>query len=97
MWIAALCSDNVLPNLEAALKGVFNRELKNLRKASASSWSSQEGEEKLLAIRIPFASIQTSMLMHQVFHALRTHDELNDDTPGDALLAAAQPGFPIDL
>ena len=33
--IAALCSEKLFPNLEATLKGVFNRELKNLRKASA--------------------------------------------------------------
>ena len=35
VWIAALCSEKLFPNLEAALKGVFNRVLKNLRKASA--------------------------------------------------------------
>ena len=40
-------------------------------------------EEKMLAIRIPIASFQTSMLTHQVFHALKgAHDELNDDTRG---------------
>ena len=35
MWIAVLGSVKLFPNLEAALKGVFNRVLKNLRKASA--------------------------------------------------------------
>ena len=34
MWIAVLGSVKLFPNLEAALKGVFNRVLKNLRKAS---------------------------------------------------------------
>ena len=34
MWIAVLGSVKIFPNLEAALKGVFNRVLKNLRKAS---------------------------------------------------------------
>jgi hypothetical protein len=35
VWIAVLGSVYLFPNLEAALKGVFNRVLKNLRKASA--------------------------------------------------------------
>jgi hypothetical protein len=34
--IAVLGSVKLFPNLEDALKGVFNRVLKNLRKASAS-------------------------------------------------------------
>ena len=37
MWIAVSCSVKLFPNLEAALKGVFNRVLKNLRKASTIS------------------------------------------------------------
>ncbi len=36
MWNAVLGSKNLFPNLEAALKGVFNRVLKNLRKARAT-------------------------------------------------------------
>jgi hypothetical protein len=34
VWIAVLGSVKLFPNLAAALKGVFNRVLKNLRKAS---------------------------------------------------------------
>ncbi len=34
MWIAVLGSVKIFPNLEASIKGVFNRVLKNLRKAS---------------------------------------------------------------
>jgi hypothetical protein len=34
VWIAVLGSVKIFPNLAAALKGVFNRVLKNLRKAS---------------------------------------------------------------
>ncbi len=37
MWIAVLGSVNLFPNLEATLLGVFNRVLKNLRKASTIS------------------------------------------------------------
>jgi hypothetical protein len=36
VWIAVLGFVKIFPNLVAALKGVFNRVLKNLRKASAS-------------------------------------------------------------
>ena len=35
MWFAVLGYVKLFPNLEAALKGIFNRVLKNLRKASA--------------------------------------------------------------
>jgi hypothetical protein len=37
VWIAVLGFVKLFPNLEAALKGVFNRVLKNFRKASARS------------------------------------------------------------
>ena len=39
VWIAVSCSVKLFPNLEAAIKGVFNRVLKNLRKASTiATW-----------------------------------------------------------
>ena len=51
--------------------------------------------KKMLAIRIPIASFQTSMLTHQVFHALKgAHDELNDDTPGGCPPSRRAAGIP---
>ncbi len=65
MWIAVLGYVNLFPNLEVAFKGVFNRVLKNLRKASARfhrevrkfAWVVQECSRKMLAM---LAFFQTS-------------------------------------
>ena len=45
MWIAVLCSVKLFPNLEAALKGVFNRVLNTL-------WLSNIGDDGAKAIGI---------------------------------------------
>jgi hypothetical protein len=85
VWTAVLGSVKLFPNLATALKGVFNRVLKNLRKASASGTEitvqSHENchEGKMLAIRIPIASFKTSG--GPCSKELMTN-ELNDDTRG---------------
>ena len=74
-----------------------NAVLKNLRKASASTRSSQENcrEGKKISpfvfqSRASRRPLRSSMLWSSC------QNELDDDT-GDALRTAAQPGFPIDL
>jgi hypothetical protein len=69
VWIAVLGSMKVFPNLEAAGLGVFNRVLKNLRKASARFHSEvrfRECSRKLLAI---LAFTQTPAAHTKVSHA----------------------------
>ena len=111
MWIAVLGSVKLFPNLEAALKGVFNRVLKNLRKASALLGERRKTVEQNLKCspsfrenrrgknaRVPFA-FQSRASRHPLRSFMlwsSCQNELNDDT-GDALRAAGQPGFAIDL
>ena len=76
MWIAVLCSVKLFPNLEDALKGVFNRVLKNLRKASTRF----HREERLVKCSSFFSKksmlaggFQTCSALTKVFQALKNN------------------------
>jgi hypothetical protein len=98
VWIAVLGSVKLFPNLEAALKGVFNRVLKNLRKASALP------DEKL-QIRVAACAREMAnarvAFSPRVSHARSScRHNLNDGTKGAlrvTLRAVAKPGIAIEL
>jgi hypothetical protein len=105
VWIAVLGSVKLFTNLEAALKGVFNRVLKNLRKVSTRFHSAQE---KLTygTVRVGFRSLWGRVLeknaRHEtaVSHMLVLMSKNKDDANGAlrvALRAVAKPGLAIEL
>ena len=83
MWSVVLGSVRLFPNLAVALKGVFNRVLKNLRKASASGTEFTGKWRGKNAISHSIASFQTSAHAsgRPCSKELMTN-ELNDDTGG---------------
>ena len=103
LWIAAVGSVYLFPDLEAALKGVFNRVLKNLRKASARFHREvrcahtrgvldARPSRKLLAM---LAFFQTSAAHTKVSHACSScRHNLNDGAKG-AIRAVAKPRLAI--
>jgi hypothetical protein len=100
VWIAVLGSVKLFPNLEAALKGVFNRVLNFFPFASADA---QKDALEVLAMfsfrgfRFLNASHFQTSAHTAVSHALRSscQNELNDDAQG-VLRAAAKPGLAIE-
>jgi len=104
VWIAVLGYVKIFPNLEAALKGVFNRVLKNLRKASARFHrevrlhTREECSRKLLAM---LAFFQTSAAHTKVSHARSScRHNLNDGAKGAlrvTLRVVAKPRLAIEL
>ncbi len=97
MWNAVLGSEKLFPNLEAALKGVFNRVLKNLRKASArfhrrrshdAMWGLLEKNARHVASRHPrsLKIVLMSKNMDDANGAIRV-----------TLRAVAKPGHAIEL
>ncbi len=83
--------------LEASGLGVFKSVLKIFTQSERLGTEFTGKLAKMLAIRIPIASFQTSAhASGRPCSGARVRNELNNDT-GDALRAAVQPGFAIDL
>jgi hypothetical protein len=83
VWIAVLCSVKLFPNLEAALKGVFNRGLNNFPNASGT-------------LRRTPLWLRTFPSDLQKASHLGGHFADQVET-GDVLRAAAKPGLAIEL
>jgi len=96
VWIAVLGSVNLFPNLEAALKGVFNRVLEKFTQSERVGFHRevrlQECSRKLLAMLTFF---QTSAAHTKVSHARSScRHNLNDGAKGAlrvTLRAVAKP------
>ena len=104
MWIAVLGSVKLFPNLEAALKGIFNRVLKNLRKASARFHREVRRDQGVLeknAVAILAFFQKTSAAHTKVSHARSScRHNLNDGAKGAlrvTLRAVAKPRLAIEL
>jgi hypothetical protein len=98
VWIAVLGSVKLFPNLEAALKGVFNRVLKNLRKASAR-FHRRRSHDALWGLPEKNARHEEAS-RHPRSLMLVLMSKNKDDANGAlrvALRAVAKPGLAIEL
>jgi hypothetical protein len=97
VWIAVLGSVKLFPNLEAAIKGVFNRVLNFFPFASADAQKDALEVLAMSSFRFLMASHFQTSAHTAVSHALRSscQNELNDDAQG-VLRAAAKPGLAIE-
>ena len=101
MWIAVLGSVRIFPNLEAALKGVFNRVLNFFPNASAKG--TPGGRCEVLA-NVPMLNASHFQAHGEPLLDISAHRTVsmlfaarNNGDTGDVLRAAAKPGLAIKL
>ena len=84
VWIAALCSEKLFPNLEAVLKGVFNRVLEKFTQSERvrvcsrkmlAMWNSRHPRSLMLVLMSKYRRRQGSPRSHPPSHCrTRTRD-----------------------